>query len=36
MYINVNGAECLYLLCSARISQTSDSQHSAVIIAHRV
>jgi len=35
MYINVNGAQCRYLLCSARISQTSDSQHSAVFIAHR-
>jgi len=36
MYINVNGAQCRYLLCSARISQTSNSQHSAVFIAYRV
>ena len=36
MYINVNGAQCRYLLCSARISKTSDSQHTVVFIAHRV
>jgi len=34
--INVNDAQCRYLLCSAIISQTSDSQHSAVFIAQRV